>query len=213
MAFKKTQNYLTISKMKSVQIVEFITDVVHWSVLSENLDYTRYKSFDCKKNVRTRFNELEEANEDKNDNIAFDTLAEIFTIKEMNIVISIFNDYIEHPEKYQKPKKKKEIDLDKQEQAIKNNMKDFHSDLAYERGSVNVKESEDVEQKTKQETTPKDNTTKQVLDEHTKRVKQQREEIEKLPENSPERAEKKAEFQHNKADRITEFWDSKKKDK
>src|SRR5699024_545477 len=119
----------------------------------------------------------------------------------------------EHPEKYQKPRKKKEIDLDKQEQAIKNNMKDFHSDLAYERGSVNVKESEDVEQKTKQETTPKDNTTKQVLDEHTKRVKQQREEIEKLPENSPERAEKKAEFQHNKADRITEFWDSKKKDK
>lgn len=212
MAFKKTQNYLTISKMKSVQIVEFVVDEVHWSILSENLNYTRYKAFDCKKNLRTRYNEIKKANE-KNENSAFDALAEIFTIKEMNIVISIFNDYVQHPEKYQKPKKKKEINLDRQEKAIKNNMKDFHSDLTYERGSVNMKESEDIGQKTKQDKTYKNNATEQVLDEHTKRVKQQREEIEKLPKNSPERTKKEAEFQRNKADRITEFWDSKKKDK
>lgn len=146
MAFKKTQNHLTISKTKSEQIVEFIADVVHWSVLSENLDYTRYKSFDCKKNVRTRYNELEEASEDKSDNIGFDTLAEIFTIKEMNIVIDIFNDYVEHPEKYEKPRKKKEIDLDQQEDAIKKNMKDFQSGLSYERSEEKTDESEDEKQ-------------------------------------------------------------------
>lgn len=146
MAFKKTQNHLTISKTKSEQIVEFIADVVHWSVLSENLDYTRYKSFDCKKNVRTRYNELEEASGDKSDNIGFDTLAEIFTIKEMNIVIDIFNDYVEHPEKYEKPRKKKEIDLDQQEDAIKKNMKDFQSGLSYERSEEKTDESEDEKQ-------------------------------------------------------------------
>src|SRR5699024_12243655 len=100
------------------------------------------------------------------------------------------NDYIEHPEKYQKPRKKKEIDLDKQEQAIKNNMKDFHSDLAYERGSVNVKESEDAEQENKQDATSKDNTTKQVLDEHTKQVKQRSEERRVGKEGKSRRAQK-----------------------
>lgn len=209
MAFKKTQNHLTISKTKSEQIVEFIADVVHWSVLSENLDYTRYKSFDCKKNVRTRYNELEEKNEEKSDNIGFDTLAEIFTIKEMNIIIDIFNDYVEHPEKYEKPRKKKEIDLDKQEDAIKNSMKDFQSGLMYKRSAEKTDESENKEEEQK----ATNNNKAEVLDKHTDEVKKQREEIEKLPKDSPERAKKEAEFERGKADRINEFWDSQKKDK
>lgn len=209
MAFKKTQNHLTISKTKSEQIVEFIADVVHWSVLSENLDYTRYKSFDCKKNVRTRYNELEEASEDKSDNIGFDVLSEVFTIKEMNIVIDIFNDYVEHPEKYEKPRKKKEIDLDKQEDAIKNSMKDFQSGLTYKRSAEKTDESEDKNQDQKET----NNNKSKVLDKHTDEVKKQREEIEKLPKDSPERAKKEEEFQRGKADRISEFWDSQKKDK
>ncbi|WP_193018634.1 hypothetical protein [Staphylococcus equorum] len=212
MAFKKTQNYLTISKTKSEQIVDLVTDELHWSVLSEKLDYTRYKAFDCKKNLRTRYNEIKEANEEK-DNSAFEALAEVFTIKEMNIVISIFNDYIEAPEKYEKPRKKKEIDLDKQEQAIRKNMKDFQSDLAYERGSESVDEPDKKEQGTKQEETPKDKTKQQVLEEHEAKVKQQQEEIKQLPKGSPERAKKEAEFQRSKADRMEEFWASQKKGK
>ncbi len=212
MAFKKTQNYLTISKTKSEQIVEFVIDEVHWSVLSEKLDYTRYKAFDCKKNLRTRYNEIKEVSEEK-DNSAFEALSEIFTIKEMNIVISIFNDYVEEPEKYEKPRKKKEIDLDKQEKAIRKNMKDFQSDLTYERGSESVDEPDKKEQSTKQEEAPKDKTKQQVLEEHEAKVKQQQKEIKQLPKGSPERAKKEAEFQQSKADRMEEFWDSQKKDK
>lgn len=211
MAFKKTQNYLTIAKTKSEQIVEFIADVVHWSVLSEKLDYTRYKSFDIKKNVRNRYNELKEASEGK-DTSAFDTLAEIFTIKELNSVIDIFNDYVEYPEKYEKPRKKKEIDLDKQEEAVKNSMKDFQSDLGYERGSVEVKDVEEQEQTNKKDKASKANTKEEVLEEHAADVKKQREAINKLPKGSKERAEKEAEFKHNKANRISEFWKNQNKD-
>lgn len=212
MAFKKTQNYLTISKTKSEQIIDLVTDELHWSVLSEKLDYTRYKAFDCKKNLRTRYNEIKEASEEK-DNSAFEALAEVFTIKEMNIVISIFNDYVEQPEKYEKPRKKKEIDLDKQEQAIRKNMKDFQSDLAYERGSESVDEPDKQEKDAKPKESPKDKTKEQVLEEHEAKVKQQQEEIKQLPKGSPERAKKEAEFQQNKADRMEEFWASQKKDK
>lgn len=212
MAFKKTQNYLTISKTKSEQIVDLVTDELHWSVLSEKLDYTRYKAFDCKKNLRTRYNEIKEASEEK-DNSAFEALAEVFTIKEMNIVIAIFNDYVEQPEKYEKPRKKKEIDLDKQEQAIRKNMKDFQSDLAYERGSESVDEPDKKEKDSKPKESPKDKTKQQVLEEHEAKVKQQQEEIKQLPKGSPERAKKEAEFQQNKADRMEEFWASQKKNK
>lgn len=213
MAFKKTQNHLTISKTKSEQIVEFIADVVHWSVLSENLDYTRYKSFDCKKNVRTMYNELEEASEDNSDNIGFDVLSEVFTIKEMNIVIDIFNDYVEHPEKYEKPKKKKDIDIDKQLQAVRRNMKDFQSGLSYEKGLEQINENSDKNSDRKPKKEQKKTNEAEVLEEHTEKVKKQREEINKLPQDSEERTKKEAEFQHNKADRIKEFWDSQKKDK
>ena len=127
----------------------------------------------------------------------------------MNIIIDIFNDYVEHPEKYEKPRKKKEIDLDKQEDAIKNSMKDFQSGLMYKRSAEKTDESEDKEEEQK----ATNNNKAEVLDKHTDEVKKQREEIEKLPKDSPERAKKEAEFQYGKADRISEFWDSQKQDK
>ncbi len=51
----------------------------------------------------------------------------------MNIVVELFNDTIEHPEKYEKPKKKSEVDLKSQADVIQKHTKDMNMDyLGYE---------------------------------------------------------------------------------
>ncbi|WP_108807067.1 hypothetical protein [Staphylococcus simulans] len=109
MANTRTQKPLTMAKTKSENIAAWFINEAHWKLLSEELDLGKTAVFKYKKQVKT-------ISESKS---AFDALAEIFTIKQLNTVISMFNDYIEHPEKYEKPKKKAEVDLEQQEEIVK----------------------------------------------------------------------------------------------
>lgn len=114
MAYKKTQNTLKISKTKSENIYDFIIDVVSWQKLCEELNMSKSALFRYKAKLKNFHQEKG----------AFEAFAEIFTIKEMNIIIRLFNDYINNPETYQKKKKKKqkEVDLEKQKEVVNKNL-------------------------------------------------------------------------------------------
>lgn len=214
MARTKTQKQLSISKTKSENIVEWFVNDAHWKLLSENLELGKTAIFKYKKNVK-------ETNDEKS---AFDALAEVFTLKQLNTVITMFNDFIENPEKYEKPKKKSEVDLEKQEETVKKHMKDMNMDyLNYQKQSDEGKKQEtkakaeesDKKQQEKasesQKEAPKEETKEELLARQSKEAKQARKEINELPANSPERAEKEQQFQRDKAKRLKEFWDIQKK--
>lgn len=117
MANTKTQKPLTMAKTKSENIVEWFVNDAHWKMLSEKLELQKTAIFRYKKNVK-------KVSESKS---AFDALAEIFTVKQLNTVIAMFNDYIEHPEKYEKPKKKAEVDLEQQEEVVQKHIKSMNT--------------------------------------------------------------------------------------
>lgn len=214
MARTKTQKRLSISKTKSESIVEWFVNDAHWKLLSENLELGKTAIFKYKKNVKETYDEKS----------AFDALAEVFTLKQLNTVITMFNDFIENPEKYEKPKKKSEVDLEKQEETVKKHMKDMNMDyLNYQKQSAEGEkqetkvEAEESDSKPaekpseSQKEAPKEETTEELLARQSKEAEQARKEINELPANSPERAEKEQQFQRDKAKRLTEFWDLKKK--
>lgn len=117
MANTKTQKPITMAKTKSENIVEWFVNDAHWKMLSEKLELQKTAIFRYKKNVKN-------ISESKS---AFDALAEIFTVKQLNTVIAMFNDYIEHPEKYEKPKKKAEADLEQQEEIVQKHIKSMNT--------------------------------------------------------------------------------------
>ncbi|HDE6300883.1 TPA: hypothetical protein PR959_001630 [Staphylococcus aureus] len=211
MARTKTQKQLTIAKTKSENIVEWFVNDAHWKVLSENLELGKTAIFKYKKNIQ----EIE-----KEDG-AFAALSEIFTLKQLNTVISVFNDYIEHPEKYEKPRKKSEINLKEQEDTVKKHMKDMNMDyLSYNKQSENEKndKSEETAEKSSEKSverpseSPKEETKEELLARQSREAEQARKEINELPKDSPERAKKEAEFERSKAKRINEFWEAQKKE-
>lgn len=112
MANKKTQSLLTISPKKSEYIYEFIFDVINWQKLSKELNMSRSPFFRCK-------DKLKELHDEKS---AFEAFAETFTIKEMNTIIELFNDYKINPENYEKKKKKKQVDLESQKEIVNKNL-------------------------------------------------------------------------------------------
>lgn len=112
MANKKTQNLLTITPKKSEYIYEFIFDVVNWQKLCEQLNMSKSKLFRTKDNLKELYDEK----------TAFDAFAETFTIKEMNTIIELFNDYKNNPENYEKKKKKKQVDLESQKEIVNKNL-------------------------------------------------------------------------------------------
>lgn len=112
MANKKTQNLLTISPKKSEYIYEFIFDVVNWQKLCEQLNMSKSKLFRTKDKLKELYDEK----------TAFDAFAETFTIKEMNTIIELFNDYKNNPENYEKKKKKKQVDLESQKEIVNKNL-------------------------------------------------------------------------------------------
>lgn len=214
MARTKTQKQLSISKTKSANIVEWFVNDAHWKLLSENLELGKTAIFKYKKIVR-------ETNQEQS---AFDALAEVFTLKQLNTVITMFNDFIENPEKYEKPKKKSEVDLEKQEETVKKHMKDMNMDyLNYEKQSDEGKkqetkaEAKENEKKAEekasesQKEAPEEETKEELLARQSEEANQARKEINELPENSPERAEKEQQFQKDKAKRMKEFWDLEKR--
>ncbi|MBF0795177.1 hypothetical protein [Mammaliicoccus lentus] len=214
MARTKTQKQLSISKTKSVNIVEWFVNDAHWKLLSENLELGKTAIFKYKKIIK-------ETNDEQS---AFDALAEVFTLKQLNTVITMFNDFIENPEKYEKPKKKSEVDLEKQEETVKKHMKDMNMDyLNYEKQSDEGKkqetkaEAKENEKKAEekasesQKEAPKEETKEELLARQSEEANQARKEINELPENSPERVEKEQQFQKDKAKRMKEFWDLEKR--
>ncbi|MFD3245081.1 hypothetical protein ACE3L8_12345 [Staphylococcus simulans] len=112
MAYKKTQNPLNISKTKSENIYNFIFDVISWQKLCEALNMSKSALFRYKAKLKSLYEEKG----------AFDAFSELFTIKEMNVIIGLFNDYIDNPENYQKKKRKKEVDLEKQKEVVNKNL-------------------------------------------------------------------------------------------
>ena len=210
MARTKTQKQLTIAKTKSENIVEWFVNDAHWKVLSENLELGKTAIFKYKKNIQ----EIE-----KEDG-AFAALSEIFTLKQLNTVIEVFNDYIEHPEKYEKPRKKSEINLEEQEDTVKKHMKDMNMDyLSYNKQCDNAKndKSEEIAEKSSEKSvkspseSQKEETKDEVIARQSREAEQARKEINELPKDSHERAKKEAEFERGKASRIKEFWDAEKR--
>lgn len=217
MANKKTQKKLTISKTKSEKIVEWFVHEAHWKVLSENMDLGKTAIFKYKKILQNTDDDVS----------SFDLLANNFTLKQLNTIISVFNDYIENPEKYEKPRKKSDVNLEEQEEKVRKHMKDMHMDYSQkiyeEKNSEEQKESvisEEDSQNTneaknidnvKDESKTIFETPDQVLERHAIEVKKEREEIDKLPEGSTQREEKERQFKRNAIARQAEFMNIQKK--
>ncbi|EGQ3776083.1 MULTISPECIES: hypothetical protein [Staphylococcus] len=193
MANTKTQKQLTISKQKSENILNWFVNDAHWKLLSEKLSAGKSSIFRYKKSL----NELEAETD------AFDALAQTFTLKHLNIVIELFNDYVEHPEKYEKPKTKKEINIEKQAEVVKKHMEEMNMDYSKPKGSKKSTDNNEGKSENHQ-------STKEILKKHAQQAQKAREEINKLHPDSEERKRKEAEFEANKVDRIKEFWQSKR---
>lgn len=130
MANTKTQKILKISKQKSDNILNWILNVAHWKKLSEPLGLSKTSMFRYKQHLKDI--QAEQG--------SFDALAEVFTLKQLNTVIELFNDYIEHPEAYEKRKKKKQVDIEKQKEIVGTHLKDMN--MNYSEGQSETKEQE-----------------------------------------------------------------------
>lgn len=190
MANTKTQKQLTISKQKSENILNWFVNDAHWKLLSEKLSAGKSSIFRYKKGL----SELEAETD------AFDALAQTFTLKHLNIVIELFNDYVEHPEKYEKQKTNKEINIENQSEIVKKHMEEMNMDYSGSEKSAHNNEEKSINHQ----------STKEILKKHAQQAKEAREEINKLHPDSEERKRKEAEFEANKVDRIKEFWQSKR---
>lgn len=191
MANTKTQKPLSMSKAKSENIAEWIVNDAHWKLLADNLGLGKTAIFRYKKQIKT-MSELESP---------FYALGEVFTLNQLNTVIALFNDHIEHPEKYEKPKKKSDVDLQSQAKVIQKHTKDMNMDyLGY-----NNKPTPTVEN-------AKNPNKTDVVTRHNAERQAMLEEIKALPKDSPERIEKERAYKASEADRISEFWDAQKRD-
>lgn len=133
MAMTKTQKPLKISKMKSENILEFITEKISGRELANILNYGKSKMYD----VRAELIELDK------EGGSFYSLSKTFTVYELNKVIETYNSYIENPEQYTvktKSEKRKES-IEKQKKTVDVHMKDLNLD--YDKNIV----TERVEQK------------------------------------------------------------------
>ncbi|HAR5548090.1 TPA: hypothetical protein I1T43_002873 [Staphylococcus aureus] len=118
----KTQKPISMSKTKSENIVEWIVNDAHWKILADNLGLGKTVIFRYKKQIKGM-------SEEKS---PFYTLGELFTINQIITVIEPFNDFIERSEKYEKPKKKSDVDLKSQAEIIQKYTKDINMDyLSY----------------------------------------------------------------------------------
>lgn len=123
MANTKTQKILTISKTKSENIANWFVNDAQWKLLAEHLELGKTAIFKYKKLIKTKTEEKD----------ALYALGDIFTLNQLNTVIELFNDTIEHPEKYKKPKKKSDVDLKAQSDVIQKHTKDMNMDyLGYQ---------------------------------------------------------------------------------
>ncbi|HDE0139974.1 hypothetical protein [Staphylococcus aureus] len=203
MANTKTQKPLSISKTKSENIVEWIVNEVHWKLLADNLEKKKSTIFVYKKQIK-------EMSEERN---AFYALGEVFTLNQLNAVIELFNDHLEHPEKYEKPKTKKEINIEKQAEIVKKHMEEMNMDYLKPKKGEKENKEQGKSVDNKEGKLERQHSTQDIVKKHIQEARNEREEINKLDPNSEERKRKEVEFKSKEVDRIKEYWQSKKNNK
>ncbi len=203
MANTKTQKLLSISKTKSENIAGWFVKDAQWKILAEHLELGKTAIFKYKKLIKTKSEEKD----------AFYALGDIFTLNQLNIVIELFNDSIEHPEKYEKLKKKSEVDLKDQADVIQKHTKAMNMDyLGYQSKPTATEEKDETETENKTDKKAQTSTKSEVIAKHNAERKAVKEEIEALPKDSRERMEKERAYKQSEADRIAEFWDAQKRE-
>ncbi|HCZ1960111.1 TPA: hypothetical protein O2P85_002793 [Staphylococcus aureus] len=203
MANTKTQKILTISKTKSENIANWFVNDAQWKLLAEHLELGKTAIFKYKKLIKTKSEEQD----------ALYALGDIFTLNQLNTVIELFNDTIEHPEKYEKPKKKSTVDLKAQADVIQKHTKDMNMDyLSYQTKPTATEDKAETKNDNQEEKQAKNPTKSDVIAKHNAKRKAMKEEIEALPKDSPERIEKERAYKQSEADRIAEFWDAQKRE-
>lgn len=203
MANTKTQKILTISKTKSEKIAEWFVSDAQWKLLAEHLELGKTAIFKYKKLIKTKTEEKD----------AFYALGDIFTLNQLNTVIELFNDAIEHPEKYKKPKKKSDVDLKAQADVIQKHTKDMNMDyLGYQAKPTATKEKDETKSENKAEKHAQTPTKSEVIAKHNAESQALKREIEALPKDSKERIEKERAYKQTESDRIAEFWDAQKRE-
>ena len=203
MANTKTQKILTISKTKSENIANWFVNDAQWKLLAEHLDLGKTAIFKYKKLIKTKTEEKD----------ALYALGDIFTLNQLNTVIELFNDTIEHPEKYKKPKKKSDVDLKAQADVIQKHTKDMNMDyLGYQTKPTATEDKAKTENDNQEEKQAKNPTKSDVIAKHNAERKAMKEEIEALPKDSQERIEKERAYKQSEGDRISEFWEAQKRE-
>ncbi|HFD6103714.1 TPA: hypothetical protein ACF5GV_002803 [Staphylococcus aureus] len=203
MANTKTQKILTISKTKSENITNWFVNDAQWKLLAEHLDLGKTAIFKYKKLIKTKTEEKD----------ALYALGDIFTLNQLNTVIELFNDTIEHPEKYKKPKKKSDVDLKAQADVIQKHTKDMNMDyLGYQTKPTATEDKAETENANQEEKQAKNPTKSDVIAKHNAESQALKREIEALPKDSQERMEKERAYKQTEADRIAEFWDAQKRE-
>ncbi|QJE26610.1 hypothetical protein [Staphylococcus caprae] len=115
MANTKTIKHVKVAKTKCENLNDFLINVVHWEKIAKQLNYSKPSVFRIKKQLKKYINtEGEQA-----------ALYKMFSVSELNKLIDLYNDYIENPESYGKPKTKKEVNYERQEKAIAKHMRDM----------------------------------------------------------------------------------------
>ena len=203
MANTKTQKILTISKTKSENIANWFVNDAQWKLLAEHLELGKTAIFKYKKLIKTKTEEKD----------ALYALGDIFTLNQLNTVIELFNDIIEHPEKYEKPKKKSTVDLKAQADVIQKHTKDMNMDyLGYQTKPTATEDKAETKNDNQEEKQAKNPAKSDVIAKHNAERKAMKEEIEALPKGSQERMEKERAYKQTEADRIAEFWDAQKRE-
>ncbi|MBM6508394.1 MULTISPECIES: hypothetical protein [Staphylococcus] len=118
MANTKTIKQIKIAKTKCKNLNDFLLNFVHWEEIAKRLNYSKPSVFRIKKQMKKYLTTEGEQ----------EALYKMFSVSELNKLIDLYNDYIENPDAYAKPKTKKELNKERQENAIAKHMKDMKMD-------------------------------------------------------------------------------------
>ncbi len=202
MANPNRQRKLTLAPTKSTILLKWIVEELDWKKISESLDKSRTSAFRIKKQIA----DLHETEK------AFDVLAQVFTIAELNTLIDLYNHYLENPEEFSTNTRKtsaetREEELQKQKEKAEAEMRrmgikskvDITTELSEDSGKEEPKQDKGAKKpnksnKKEQTTDGKQTATSQKQtkskEKKEKSVNSEKDESKK-PEESKEQATKK----------------------
>lgn len=182
---------LTLAPTKSTILLKWISDELDWKKISESLDKSRTSSFRIKKQIAELYKTEK----------AFDVLAKMFTIEELNILIDLYNYYLEKPEEFNATTKKTSAEtraeeLEEQKKKAELEMKRMGINSKIEITTKVSEESKDTEEtKVKDEkATKNDVKTSEKETQNKKNTKEKRKNEPKKKaktDNAKEQVEKK----------------------